>query len=50
MPNVKVGSVIEFKYILKSENIVKFPVFDNQYDIPVNYSEYITEIPEYFYL
>ncbi|WP_233592278.1 DUF3857 domain-containing protein [Flavobacterium sp. RSP15] len=23
MPNVKVGSVIEFKYILKSENIVK---------------------------
>ena len=48
MPNVKVGSVIEFKYILKSENIVKFPVYDNQYDIPINYSEYITEIPEIF--
>ncbi|TDD76268.1 DUF3857 domain-containing protein [Flavobacterium caseinilyticum] len=48
MPNVKVGSVIEFKYILKSENIVKFPVYDNQYDIPINYSEYITEIPEFF--
>lgn len=48
MPNVKVGSVLEFKYILKSENIVKFPVYDNQYDIPINYSEYITEIPEIF--
>lgn len=48
MPNVKVGSVIEFKYILKSENIVKFPVYENQYDIPINYSEYITEIPEIF--
>lgn len=48
MPNVKAGSVIEFKYILKSENIVKFPVFENQYDIPINYSEYRTEIPEFF--
>lgn len=48
MPNVKVGSVIEFKYVLKSENIVKFPIFNIQYDIPVKYSEYKTEIPEYF--
>lgn len=48
MPDVKVGSVVEFKYILKSENIVKFPIFENQYDIPVNYSEYLTEIPEIF--
>lgn len=48
MPNVKVGSVIEFKYILKSEGIVKFPIFRMQYDIPVNYAEYETEIPEYF--
>ena len=48
MPNVKVGSVIEFTYNLKSENIVKFPVFENQYDIPLNYSEYKTEIPEFF--
>jgi hypothetical protein len=48
MPNVKVGSVLEFKYILKSEGIVKFPTFKIQYDIPVNYAEYATEIPEYF--
>lgn len=48
LPNVKVGSIIEFKYILKSENLVKFPVFNVQYDIPVNYSEYSTKIPEFF--
>ncbi|WP_431243187.1 DUF3857 domain-containing protein [Flavobacterium sp. P21] len=48
LPNVKVGSVIEYKYVLKSENIVKLPDFEIQYDIPVNYVEYKTEIPEYF--
>lgn len=48
MPNIKVGSVIEYKYILQSENIVKFPRFDFQYEIPVNYSEYKTEIPGFF--
>ena len=48
MPNVKVGSVIEFSYLLKSENLVRFPVCDFQYTIPVNYAEYKTEIPEYY--
>lgn len=48
MPNVKVGSVIEFKYTLNSENITVFPDFCMQYDIPVNFSEYLTEIPEFF--
>ncbi|WP_298221572.1 DUF3857 domain-containing protein [Flavobacterium sp.] len=48
MPNVKVGSIIEFQYTLSSDNIVKFPVFDFQYDIPVNSAVYSTEVPEYF--
>ena len=48
MPNVKVGSVIEFKYTLASENITEFPDYCFQYEIPVNYSEYRTEIPEFF--
>jgi len=48
MPNAKVGSVIEFKYILKTENIVEFPIFNFQHNIPVNYSEYSTEIPRFF--
>lgn len=48
LPNVKVGSVIEFKYVLKTENIVKFPVFNFQDKIPVNYAEYTTNIPYFF--
>jgi hypothetical protein len=48
LPNVKVGSVIEFKYTLKTEDIVEFPVFRFQYDIPVKYCEYVTVIPEYY--
>lgn len=48
MPNVKVGSVIELKYTIKSENITKFPVYQIQYPIPANHVEYCSEIPEYF--
>jgi hypothetical protein len=44
-PDVKVGSVIEFKYTLKSQNLHVFPNFKFQRDIPVNYAEYSTEIP-----
>jgi hypothetical protein len=48
MPNVKVGSVIEYKYIIKSKNIGVLRDWDFQTKIPVNYSEYKTFIPEYF--
>ena len=48
MPNAKVGSVIEFKYVLSSENITEFPDYQFQYGIPVHYSEYRTEIPQFF--
>jgi hypothetical protein len=44
MPNVKVGSVIEFKYTVTSQNIVKFPEFYFQYDIPVAFVEYETQL------
>ncbi len=44
-PEVSVGSVIEFKYVLKSENLLTFPDFIIQREIPVNYSEYVTKIP-----
>ncbi|REG96324.1 DUF3857 domain-containing protein [Flavobacterium aquicola] len=48
LPNIKEGSVIEFKYILKTENIVKFPVFYFQERIPINAAEYTTNIPYFF--
>lgn len=47
-PNVKVGSIIEMKCVLKSPNLSVLPEFKFQYDIPVDYMEYITEIPEFF--
>ncbi|MFN3969081.1 DUF3858 domain-containing protein [Flavobacterium sp.] len=47
-PNVKEGSIIELKYRLKSENISVLPDFQFQYNIPVDYAEYISEIPEFY--
>jgi hypothetical protein len=46
-PNVKVGSVI-VQSTLKSRNVVMVSSFDFQYEIPVNYAEYDTDIPEVF--
>lgn len=48
MPNVKEGSIIEYKYEIKSPYLNSFPVWEFQTYIPVNYSEYTTQIPEYF--
>ena len=48
LPNVKEGSVLEYKYTIQTNNIGMLREFDFQTDIPVNYAEYITHIPEYF--
>lgn len=48
MPNVKEGSVIEFRYTIKcpSDRMIREWAF--QSSIPVNYSEFSTYIPEYY--
>lgn len=48
MPNVKEGSVIEYRYTIKSSNVGELRDWNFQTSIPVNYSEYKTYIPEYF--
>ncbi len=48
MPNVKEGSIIEFKYTIKSPGFSSLKDWNFQYNIPVNYSQYTTKIPEYF--
>ncbi|AWA29645.1 transglutaminase [Flavobacterium magnum] len=48
MPNVREGSVIEYEYSVTSPNLTKLDDWDFQTSIPVNYSEYKTEFPEYF--
>ncbi|WP_333878297.1 DUF3857 domain-containing protein [Flavobacterium sp.] len=47
-PNVKVGSVIEINYELKTENLSELPDFQFQYDIPVSHIEYTARIPEFY--
>ena len=48
MPNVKVGSIIEYRIIITSPYVHNFPEWEFQKEIPVNFSEYTTFIPEYF--
>lgn len=48
MPNVKVGSIIEFEYELRQEGVATPPKWDFQLRIPVAYSEYTTTVPEFF--
>lgn len=48
LPNVKEGSVIEFQYTIISPNITEMRDWTFQASIPVNFSEFKTDIPEYF--
>jgi len=47
-PAVKPGSVVEYSYQIKSPYINAFPNVAFQGDIPYNYVEYETEIPDFF--
>lgn len=48
MPNVKEGSIIEYKVILRSDYLSHIDEWAFQRYIPVNYSEFSTYIPEYY--
>lgn len=48
MPKVKEGSIIEYKFEITSPFFSTFPEWQFQKQIPVNYTEYTTYIPEYF--
>ena len=48
MPNIKEGSVVEFKYRILSPFYYYVDDFDFQYDIPVKKLEAELEVPEYF--
>jgi len=48
MPDVKEGSIIEYRYTIRSPFIETFPDWQFQYGIPVNHSEYTTRVPEYY--
>ncbi len=47
-PDVQVGSIIEFKYAITSDNLINPGSWEFQKEIPVLYSEFTTEIPQFF--
>nr|WP_314838367.1 DUF3857 domain-containing protein [uncultured Flavobacterium sp.] len=47
-PNVKEGSILEYKYTLRSFRFSELTEWSFQSSIPVNHSEFRTLIPEYF--
>jgi len=48
LPNVKAGSIIEYKYTWNTISYSNFPDWFFQQKVPVRYSEFDTAIPEYF--
>ncbi len=49
-PEVRNGSVVEFRYVIESPNLVKMPEWNFQHDIPLFYSEFkFIRIPFYEY-
>lgn len=48
LPNVKAGSIIEFKYKIKSQYLFNFRDWEFQWKIPVIYSEYMVKMNPLF--
>jgi len=48
-PNVKAGSIVEYKFVLISKNLISWPTWYFQDDIPTRYSELSKNIPGVLY-
>lgn len=48
LPNVKEGSVIEYRYVISSPYMSNVPTWTFQSSVPVNYSKFVTSFPEYY--
>jgi hypothetical protein len=46
--NIKTGTVIEYRYTIKSRNIFNLRSWNCQDQIPIQWSEYHTNIPDFF--
>ena len=46
-PEIQVGSVIEYSYVMQTKDWVRIPTWYFQTDIPVRLSEYVLNIPEF---
>jgi len=48
VPNLEVGSVIEYKYTITTRTVISLQKWFFQEDIPVRLSEYIVKVPEWY--
>jgi hypothetical protein len=48
LPDVNVGSILEYKVVIRSPHILTLPEWYFQKEIPVNYSKFSTGIPEFY--
>lgn len=46
-PEIQVGSIIEYSYVIQTKDWVRIPTWYFQTDIPVRLSEYVLNIPEF---
>lgn len=48
LPNVKEGSIIEYKYEFETYNTIELDEIYFQQEIPINYMQYVVKTPVYF--
>ncbi|TVR40842.1 MAG: DUF3857 domain-containing protein [Bacteroidia bacterium] len=47
-PDIQPGSIIEYRYTLRSPFLYNLPTWQFQYGVPVEYSEYNLQLPEFY--
>ncbi len=48
LPNVKKGSIIEYRYALRTNSVYRLPSWNFQWTIPVMYSDYNVHMPPFY--
>jgi transglutaminase-like putative cysteine protease len=47
-PDIQPGSIVEYRYTIRSPFLYNLPTWQFQYSVPVEYSEYNLQIPEFY--
>ncbi len=47
-PDIQPGSIVEYRYSIRSPFLYNLPTWQFQYAVPVEYSEYNLELPEFY--
>ncbi len=47
-PDIQPGSIVEYRYTIRSPFMYNLPTWQFQYSVPVEYSEYNLQLPEFY--